>query len=66
MATSLVGSRLVFLDFNNAADVQGPESQAERRVAARLIHALLALPDDLTQHGVFHAYVDARLVANAH
>jgi hypothetical protein len=58
-------SRLVFLDFCNAADVQGPESEAEWRGATRLIHALLGLPADLRGHGVFHAYVDARLVANA-
>ena len=58
-------SRLVFLDFYNAADVQGPESEAEWRGATRLIHALLGLPADLRQHGVFHAYVDAKLVANA-
>jgi hypothetical protein len=58
-------SRLVFLDFYNAADVQGPESEAEWRGATRLIHALLGLPADLTKYGVFHAYIDARLVANA-
>jgi hypothetical protein len=57
-------SRLVFLDFYNAADVQGPESEAEWRGATRLIHALLGLPADLREHGVFHAYVDAKFVAN--
>jgi len=58
-------SRLVFLDFCNATDVGGPESEAEWRGATRLMHALLGLPADLTRHGVYHAYVDARLVANA-
>ena len=58
-------SRLVFLDFYNAADVAGPESEAEWRGATRLIHALLGLPADLTKHGVFHAYVNAKAVANA-
>lgn len=58
-------SRLVFLDFYNAADVTGPESEAEWRGATRLIHALLGLPADLTKHGVFHAYVNAKAVANA-
>lgn len=56
-------SRLVFLDFYNAADVEGPESEAEWRGATRLMHALLGLPADLTKHGVFHAYVNARLLA---
>ena len=50
---------LVFLDFYNATDVGGPESEAEWHGATRLIHALLGLPADLSRHGVFHAYVDA-------
>ena len=58
-------TRLVFLDFYNAVDVDGPKSEAEWRGATRLIHALLGLPADLTKHGVFHAYVDVRLVKNA-
>jgi hypothetical protein len=58
-------SRLVFLDFINATDVEGPESEVEWRDATRLIHALLGLPEDLTKHGVFHAYVDVRLIAKA-
>jgi hypothetical protein len=53
-------SRLVFLDFCNAADVKGPESEAEWQGATRLIHALLGLPADLTEHGIFHAYFDVR------
>jgi hypothetical protein len=58
-------TRLLFLDFYNATDVQGPESEAEWRGATRLIHALLGLPPDLRKHGVFHAYVDARALADA-
>jgi hypothetical protein len=53
-------TRLVFLNFCNAADVSGPESEAEWHGATKLIHALLGLPDDLRRRGVFHAYVDAR------
>lgn len=59
-------SRLVFLDFYNAKDVKGPETKEEWRGATQLIHALLGLPADLTKYGVFHAYVDVRLVAEAH
>jgi hypothetical protein len=53
-------TRLVFLNFCNAADVNGPESEEEWHGATKLIHALLGLPDDLRSRGVFHAYVDAR------
>lgn len=53
-------SRLVFLDFCNAKDVDGPESEAEWRGATRLMHALLGLPADLTRQGVFQAYIDVR------
>lgn len=55
-------SRLVFVDFINATDVGGPESEAEWQGATRLIHALLGLPADLTKHGVFHVYVDVRYI----
>ena len=60
-----LNSSFVFLDFYNAEDVAGPETEAEWRGATRLIHALLGLPANLTRHGVFHAYVDAKAVANA-
>lgn len=53
-------SRLVFLNFCNAADVNGPESEEEWHGATRLIHALLGLPDDLSKKGVHHAFVDVR------
>jgi hypothetical protein len=55
-------TRLVFLNFYNAVDVGGPESEAEWRGATRLIHAILGLPASLDQYGVFHAYVDASLI----
>jgi len=55
-----VKSRIVFLDFCNATDMDGPETEAEWRGATRLIHAQLGLPADLTSFGVFHAYVDVR------
>lgn len=53
-------TRLVFLDFCGATDVDGPETEAEWRGATRLIHAQLGLPADLTKFGVYHAYVDVR------
>jgi len=60
-------SRLVFLDFINASDVNGPESEAEWKGATRLMHALLGLPPDLTRFGVFHAHLDVReLLGVAH
>ena len=58
-------SKLIFLDFCNATDVNGPESADEWRGATRLIHALLGLPADLTGRGVFHAYVDVRQIQSA-
>lgn len=53
-------SRLVFLNFCNAADGDGPESEEEWQDATQLIHALLGLPDDLSGKGVHHAFVDVR------
>jgi hypothetical protein len=55
-----IPSRLVFLDFLNAADVSGPESEAAWMGATELTHALLGLPPDLRKFGVFHSYVDVR------
>lgn len=57
-------SRLIFLYFLNAADVGGPESEAEWRGAERLVHALLGLPADLKKHGVFTAHMDASVLAS--
>jgi hypothetical protein len=48
------------LYFCNAADVQGPETEQEWHGAIRLIHALLGLPDDLSDKGVHDAFVDVR------
>jgi hypothetical protein len=59
-----VPSRLVFLDFCNATDMGGPETEAEWRGATRLIHAQLGLPADLSEHGIFHAYLDVRHLAD--
>ena len=55
-----LGSRLVFLNFINATDVNGPETEEEWHGATRLIHAVLGLPADLRQFGVFHAILDAK------
>jgi hypothetical protein len=52
--------KLIFLDFLNAKDMDGPNSRLEWEGATRLIHALLGLPQDLRKDGVFHAYLDVR------
>jgi len=57
-----VPSRLVFLDFCHDAEMDGPETPEMWKGAAEMIHALLGLPKDLTQKGVFHAYLDVRLL----
>jgi hypothetical protein len=54
-----VPSRLIFLYFCNANDVR-PATEAQWEGATALIHALLGLPPDLRNRGVFHAYVDVR------
>lgn len=53
-------SKLIFLDFLYAKDMDGPNSRLEWEGATRLIHALLGLPADLRKFGVFHAYLDVR------
>ena len=58
-------SRLVFLDFINATDVNGPTSEGEWHGARQLIHALLGLPSDLTGRGVFHVCVDVERIKSA-
>lgn len=55
-----IESSLVFIDFTNAVDMDGPSTAAEWRGATRLIHAVLGLPADLTRFFVYHAYIDAR------
>jgi len=57
-----IPSRLVFLYFTNATDVDGPVTVEEWRGAIRLLHAQLGLPADLTRFGVFDAFFDARVV----
>lgn len=60
-----ISSRVVFIDFVNASDVGGPESEAAWKGATQLMHALLGLPADIERFGVFHAYVDVRKIAAA-
>ena len=55
----------MFLDFTNAADMDGPTSVAEWKGATRMIHAVLGLPADLEHFDVYHAYVDARQLTDA-
>lgn len=55
-----IPSRLVFIDFVNASDVGGPDSEASWKGATELMHALLGLPSNLERFGVFHTYVDVR------
>jgi len=53
-------SRLIFLYFVNAEDMDGPMSEQEWHGASRLIHAVLGLPPDLRDHGVFDVFLDVR------
>jgi hypothetical protein len=53
-------SKLVFLYFVNADDMLGPMSAEEWHGASRLIHAVLGLPKDLHDRGVFDAFLDVR------
>ncbi|HRY15539.1 MAG: hypothetical protein KDJ31_14095 [Candidatus Competibacteraceae bacterium] len=57
-------SSLVFLDFTNAVDMDGPATEEEWRGAIRMIHAVLGLPANLEYFGVYHAFMDARAVAD--
>jgi len=58
-----IPSILVFLDFVNAIEMDGPTSELEWKGATRLLHAVLGLPADLQKHGVYHVYVDAALLS---
>jgi hypothetical protein len=58
-------SSLVFLDFTNASDMDGPTTIEEWRGATRMIHAVLGLPANLEKFGVHHAYIDARQLTDA-
>ena len=57
-----VSCKLIFLYFVNADDMLGPMSEEEWHGASRLIHAILGLPNDLRPHGIFDAFLDARLL----
>jgi hypothetical protein len=59
-------SSLVFVDFTNATDMDGPGTIQEWRGATRMIHAVLGLPASLEGFGVFHAYIDARQLTDIH
>lgn len=58
-------SRLVFLYFLNATDMQGPAQVHEWEAVTQQIHAALGLPADLVPFGVYHAYLDVRALPNA-
>lgn len=64
-ATNGLSTRLVFLAFTNAAEVDGPATEEEWHGATRLLHAALGLPSDLSTRGVHHAFLDARLLTDA-
>ena len=57
-----IPSILVFLNFINATDMDGPTTELEWKGAIRLIHAVLGLPKNLESHGIYHAYIDAKLI----
>lgn len=58
-----IPSVLVFLNFINAIEMGGPTSVQEWKGAIRLLHAVLGLPPDLKSYGVYHAYIDAKLLS---
>ena len=60
-----IESSLVFLNFTNAVDMDGPATEEEWRGATRLIHAVLGLPPNLEHFGVYHAYIDTKLLTDA-
>ena len=63
--TNGLKTRLVFLAFTNAADVEGPVTEEEWHGATRLLHAALGLPADLSARRVHHAFIDARALTDA-
>jgi hypothetical protein len=60
-----IQSRLIFLYFTNATDVDGPATEEEWHGAIRLIHAVLGLPSDLRPFAVFEAFLDAASLMHA-
>ena len=57
-----IPSILVFLNFINATEMDGPSSELEWKGAIRLLHAVLGLPKNLERHNIYHASIDANLV----
>ncbi len=53
-----IDSRLVFLYFLNAKEMNGPSHTHEWEAVTSRIHAALGLPASLQSLGVFHAYLD--------
>jgi hypothetical protein len=54
-----IPSGLVFLNFVNAKDMNGPKAKDEWFGAIRLIHSVLGVPERLDRFGVYHAFLDA-------
>lgn len=57
-----INSVLVFLNFLNAEEMNGPRTTEEWHGAIKLMHKLLQIPDDLEKLGVYHAFLDVALV----
>jgi hypothetical protein len=57
-----VPSILIFLNFINATEMDGPSSELEWEGAIRLLHTVLGLPKNLKRHDIYHAYIDASLM----
>ena len=64
--TADIDSSLVFLDFTNDIDRDGPATVQEWRGATRMVHAVLGRPASLEEFGVFHAYIDAKQLTDIH
>ena len=57
-----IPSILIFLNFINATEMDGPETALEWEGAIRLLHAVLGLPKNLEKHDIYHVYIDANLL----
>jgi len=57
-----IPSLLIFLNFINATEMDGPTSKLEWEGAIRLLHAVLGLPKNLERYDIYHAYIDAKLI----
>jgi hypothetical protein len=58
-------SILTFLYFVNGDDMLGPMSEEEWHGAVRFIHAVLGIPADSGDHGIFDVFLDTRLLQDA-